>query len=65
MHQIKDRDIDLRKRIRSPCGARLLEGIIVGDIFQSIKVVGLRYIVYETHITFEMFFTTYLVFMQH
>jgi len=28
MHQIDDRGINLRSIIRSPCGARLVEGII-------------------------------------
>jgi len=38
MHQTKDRDTDLRNKIKSPCGVGLVEEIIAGDTTHSTRV---------------------------
>jgi len=64
MHQIGDRDIDLRTRIRSLCGVGLVEAIIVGEIVHSIWAVDLRYIVHRMHRMLGMLVRVFLAIMQ-
>ena len=64
-HQIEDKGINLRSKIRSMCGVGLVEEIIAGDIVHNIKLVGLIYIVHNTHKLLWMLLRGFLVFMQH
>jgi len=65
MLQIKDRNIDLRSRIRSLCGVGFVEEIIIGGIVHSTKVVGLIYIVRRRHKLLGMLVRVLRVSMQH
>ena len=49
MHQIEDKDIDLRSTIRNLCGVGLVEEIIIGDIVHNIRVVECRSTVIRRH----------------
>lgn len=65
MHQIEDSDMDLRRKIRSPCDVGLMEEIIARRIVHSTRVVDLKYTVHNRYILLEMFVKILHVSIRH
>jgi len=65
MHQIKDKNTNLRNKISSMCGVGFVEEIITGETVHSTIVVSLRYTVHRRHILLEILVRLFHMPMHH
>jgi len=54
MHQIEDKDSNLRIRVKSSCVVGLVANTTLEEIVHNIRVVDLRYTMRRRHILLEM-----------